>query len=422
METLNKETEIYKWFRDAMLDLGMSEHLISYARAAVLCLIVLLVAKIAHWIFSKYVVKVIEKALKKTKTKHDDVFIERKLFKNIGNIIPAIVIYTTLNWVFREFDGINNLLHNVVSVYFIIAILLIVQSFLRGLTDIYESFDYSKDRPIRSYVQTIMLLFTVIGILIIISILFDVKLTKVFTGIGATAAVIMLVFKDTILGFVASIQLSANNMVKPGDWISMPSQGADGTVLEITLNTVKVQNWDKTITTIPTYALVSNSFSNWKGMEESGGRRIKRSINVDMKSVKFCTEEMIEKYGKVHLLNGYMQDKSKEIKQYNASANIDESVFVNGRRMTNLGVFRAYLESYLRQHPKIHDGMTFLVRHLQPNEKGLPIEIYVFSTDQAWSNYESIQADIFDHILAVIPEFELKVFQYPTEVGLAGLS
>jgi len=258
--------------------------------------------------------------------------------------------------------------------------------------------------------------------MILISILFDQKLSGLFLGLGTFAAVLMLVFKDTILGFVASIQVSMNNMVNPGDWISMPGRDADGVVLEINLNTVKVQNWDKTISTIPTYALVSESFQNWKGMEESGGRRIKRSINIDMTSVKFCSPEMIEKFNKIQLLQEYIRTKQKEINEFNEKLKVDPSVLVNGRRMTNLGTFRKYIEEYLKIHPLIHEQMTFLVRQLQPNEKGIPMEIYVFSKDQEWANYEAIQADIFDHILAVLPEFDLRVFQNPTGQDILALA
>ncbi|MCK4750520.1 MAG: mechanosensitive ion channel, partial [Bacteroidales bacterium] len=232
----------------------------------------------------------------------------------------------------------------------------------------------------------------------------------------------MLVFKDTILGFVASIQLSANHMVKQGDWIEMPSHNADGDVIDISLNTVKVRNWDKTITTVPTYALVSESFKNWKGMEESGGRRIKRSINIDMNTVKFIDKEMAEKLKKIHLLKDHIETRQEEIRKYNEENQIDGSVLVNGRRMTNLGTFRLYIEQYLKHHPKVHQELTMLIRHLQPTEAGLPIEIYVFSNDQAWANYEAIQADIFDHILAVIPEFGLRVFQDPTGGDFQNLS
>jgi len=228
------------------------------------------------------------------------------------------------------------------------------------------------------------------------------------------AAVLILVFKDTILGLVASIQLSANKMVNVGDWISMPKYNADGDVMDISLNTVKVQNWDKTIATIPTYALVSESFNNWKGMEESGGRRIKRSISIDMNSISFLTGDQIAKFRKYHLLKDYINTKEKEIEAFNTSLELDDDTVTNGRRMTNLGTFRKYLENYLHNHPKIHQNMTFLVRHLQPTEKGIPMEIYVFSNDQAWANYEAIQSDIFDHILAIMPEFGLRVFQNPT--------
>jgi miniconductance mechanosensitive channel len=228
------------------------------------------------------------------------------------------------------------------------------------------------------------------------------------------AAVLMLIFKDPILGLAAGIQLSANKMVRVGDWIEMPKYGADGDVIDISLTTVKVQNWDKTIITIPTFALVSEGVKNWRGMSESGGRRIKRPIFIDMTSVKFCTQEMIERFSKIQYLSNYVLDKKKELSDFNEQRNIDNTVLVNGRRMTNLGTFRAYLVSYLRDHPKINKNLTFLVRQLDPGPTGLPIEIYVFSSDQVWANYESIQADIFDHVLAVIPEFDLRVYQNPT--------
>ncbi len=279
---------------------------------------------------------------------------------------------------------------------------------------IYNTFPISKTRHIKGYVQLVQILIVFIGILVIISVIFDAELKGLFLGLGTFAAVLLLVFKDTILGFVASIQVAMNNMVNPGDWISMPGRKTDGVVLEINLNTVKVQNWDKTISTIPTYALVSESFQNWKGMEESGGRRIKRSLSIDMTSVKFCSDEMINRFTRIQLLKDYIDSKEKELNEYNEKNKIDPSVLANGRRMTNLGIFRKYLEGYLHAHPLIHDKMTFLVRQLQPTDKGIPLEIYVFSKDQEWANYEAIQADIFDHILAVIPEFELKVFQNPT--------
>jgi miniconductance mechanosensitive channel len=258
-------------------------------------------------------------------------------------------------------------------------------------------------------------------IIVAISIVIDQSPLILLSGLGALTAVILLIFKDSILGLVAGIQLVANDMVRPGDWIEMPKYGADGDVIEITLNTVKVQNWDKTITTIPTYALISDSFKNWRGMQESGGRRIKRAVYVDVSSVRFCTPEMTAKFSRIKVLEEYIARKQAEMREYNEKHGIDDAVLVNGRRMTNLGTFRAYLVEYLKRHPKIHQDMTFLVRHLQPTELGLPIEIYVCSNDQEWSNYEGIQADIFDHIFASLPEFGLRPFQSPTGSDIASL-
>jgi miniconductance mechanosensitive channel len=234
------------------------------------------------------------------------------------------------------------------------------------------------------------------------------------SGLGAVTAILLLVFKDTILGFVAGIQIAANDMVRPDDWIEMPKYGADGSVIDVTLNTVKVRNWDKTVTTIPTYALISDSFKNWRGMTESGGRRIKRALHLDMTSIRFCDEEMLDRFKKIQFIREYLERKLEEISRHNRECAVDESVLVNGRRLTNVGTFRAYIEAYLRNHPMVHQEMTFLVRHLAPTEHGLPIEVYVFSKDQRWAVYESIQADIFDHLLAVVPEFDLRVFQSPT--------
>ncbi len=394
---------------------GLNDKVIEYIQVALFSIIAIVLARIAHFIAKKYLVKTVERFMEKTKSKYDDFFVKRKLIKRAALLVPAMVLYIFIDLIFKPYPQIYTVLHNINSAYFIVVVLLMVDSFFKAVQDIYNTQTYSKDRPIKGYIQSIQLVFTLIGILTIVSIIFDVELNAVFTGLGAVAAVLILVFKDTILGFVASIQLSANDMVKPGDWIVMPGRNTDGEVLEMSLNTVKIQNWDKTISTVPTYALVSESFVNWKGMEESGGRRIKRSINIDMKSVKFCSPKMIDKYKKVKFLQGYIENQLSELDEYNQQFDIDESSAINGRNLTNLGIFRKYLESYLTHHPKIHNSMTFLVRHLQPNEKGLPIEIYVFSKDQAWSNYESIQADIFDHILAVIPEFGLSVFQFPTE-------
>jgi miniconductance mechanosensitive channel len=282
-------------------------------------------------------------------------------------------------------------------------------AFINAWHKIYLKLPVSEHRHIKGYLQLLKIFIGFIAFLIVISVTFNRDLTTLLAGLGAMAAVLLLIFKDTILGLVASVQLSANKMVKIGDWISIPSRGTDGTVLDITLNTVKVQNFDKTILTIPTYALVQESFQNWTGMEESGGRRIKRALYIDVQSIGFLDKEQIERLKKIQILRDYIETKEKDLKDFNEKHSIDDSVLVNGRRMTNIGTFRAYIQSYLK-----HNDMTFLVRHLPVSEKGLPVEIYVFSTDQEWANYEAIQADIFDHLLAVIPEFGLRVFQNPT--------
>ncbi|MFO7863766.1 MAG: mechanosensitive ion channel, partial [Salinivirgaceae bacterium] len=292
--------------------------------------------------------------------------------------------------------------------------LLVIDSFVNALHEIYTKAPISKDRPIKGYVQVVQIIVYFMGVITIIAVLIGKSPGTLLAGLGALAAVLMLVFKDSILGLVAGIQLSLNKMVKIGDWISMPAHGADGDVIEITLNTVKVQNFDKTITTIPTYALVSESFSNWRGMMESDGRRIKRSLYVDIRSIHFCSEELLNKLEKVHVLSDYIKSRRKEVSDYNKSKGVDESMMANGRRLTNIGVFRRYIEEYLKHHPQINQDMTFLVRQLQATEKGVPVEIYVFSKEQRWVHFENIQSDIFDHLLAAIPEFELSIYQNPS--------
>jgi len=285
----------------------------------------------------------------------------------------------------------------------IIIMMLVLDSLLNTVEDIYQTFRASKEIPIKGFIQVLKLALYFVAAIFVISILLNKTPVYLLSGIGALAAVMLLVFKDSILGFVAGIQLAANRMVSVGDWIEMPKYGADGDVLEVALTTVKVQNWDKTITTIPTYALISESFKNWRGMSESGGRRIKR-----------CNGEMLERFGKIQYISEYIETKKHELEEFNQATKVDNASLVNGRRMTNIGTFRAYVKAYLQNHPMINKDMTFLIRQLPPTEYGLPIEIYVFSKDKVWANYEAIQADIFDHILAVVPEFDLHVYQNPT--------
>jgi miniconductance mechanosensitive channel len=291
---------------------------------------------------------------------------------------------------------------------------LVVNSVLSTLNDYYNRYSFAKEHPIAGPIQVIKILSYLVGLLGIIGFLLDRDMSSLLLGLGTISAVLMLIFKDPILGFAGGLQLTFNKMVRIGDWITMSKYGADGTVIEINLTTVKVQNFDKTIITIPTYSMVSDSFQNWRGMEDSGGRRIKRHISIDMDTVKFCTPEMLARFRKIKAITEYIDRREAEIEQYNQDLGIDPEIKVNGRRQTNLGVFQAYLKAYLRNRPDINNDMTFIVRQLQPTEKGLPIELYVFANTTEWVAYEEIQVSIFDHILASIPEFELRVFQYPS--------
>ncbi|MBN2597760.1 MAG: mechanosensitive ion channel [Marinifilaceae bacterium] len=387
---------------------GIAEYWAIILQSLIAIIIVIIIAWICDILAKKVMISIITKLVRKTKTNWDDILLERKVFNKIAHFAPAAIIYFSAGMI--DHEGLNNFIQNGAYVYMIILAIMLIETFLNAGNDIYNTMPVSKTRPIKGFLQIVKIFFYSMGIISIIALFIQKDPLTIIAGMGAFAAVILLIFKDTILGFVASIQLSANKMVNIGDWISMPSKGADGTVIDISLNTVKVQNWDKTISTIPTYALVSESFNNWKGMEESGGRRIKRHLNLDVKSIHFLSEEEIEKFEKIRLLKDYMIEKKNEIRANNPEGEIP----VNQRRLTNVGTFRKYVEAYLQEHPKIHNEMTFLVRQLQVSEKGLPLEIYVFSKDQEWANYEAIQADIFDHILAIVPEFNLRVFQNPT--------
>lgn len=393
---------------------GFSGIMLEISQISLIILFLIIVCLVADFIARKLLLSVIEKLISRTKNTWDDVLVEKKVFTNVVHIVPAVLIGALSPILFKghEFWLITG--DKISSVYLTISIVLTFIAFFKAFQLYLQSRPFLKDKPLDSYMQLIRLVAYIFGGIYIIAILVGKSPFGIFSALGAMSVVLMLVFKDTILGFVGSIQIAANDMVKPNDWVEFPKYGADGVIQEIKLQTIKVQNWDKTITTIPTYAFVSEAFKNWRGMEESGGRRIKRSIMIDMNTIKFCDETMLGKLKGVHFIEDYLNQKEKEIKQFNTDAKVDLSNFVNGRRITNLGTFRAYIESYLRHHPMITKEMTFLVRQLASSDKGLPIEIYIFSSEQRWAYYEAIQADIFDHLFAVLPEFELKIFQSPT--------
>jgi len=396
------------------LNMGMGENLAYFLRTIIIVSVVALLSWLSYLLARFVINRIVTVIVRRTRFKWDDIFLDAHVFTKLSHIAPALVIWFMADWALAEYTGWLSFIQELTYLYMIIAGTMVVFAFIDAWHQIYNELPISNHRHIKGYVQVAKIIVGFIAVLIIISVVFNKEISTLIAGLGAMAAVLILVFKDTILGLVASIQLSSNKMVKVGDWVSMPSKGADGTVMDITLNTVKIQNFDKTIVTVPTYALVQDSFQNWVGMEESGGRRIKRSINLDMKSVSFLSEEQKDKLLKIQILRDYINDKDAELTAYNEKSGVDNSVLVNGRRLTNLGTFRAYIEAYLIAHPKIHNDMTFLVRQLKPSEAGLPIELYVFTNDQEWANYEAIQADIFDHLLAVIPEFGLEVFQNPS--------
>ena len=405
---------MYTTLESWLVGLGLTEQTSIIALRIVFALVAIGLSLLANFLAKRFVLRLAEGVVRRTKTRWDDALVERKVLRRLTHFVPAVLLYLFVPLLFPETDLLSALIQRCITAYMIGIGAMVIVSVLEAANQIYTSYEISRNRPIKGYIQLIQIfIFTVAGILIITTVL-DRSPLGILSGIGAMTAVLLLVFKDTILGFVSGIQLTANDMVRIGDWIEMPKYGADGDIIDITLQSIKVRNWDKTITTIPIYTLVSDSFKNWRGMTESGGRRIKRSISLDMRSVKFCDDTMIERLSRIELLSGYIRERSAEISEYNRIHDVDTTEPVNGRRMTNLGTFRAYVSAYLHAHPKIHQEMTFLVRQLQPGPTGLPLEIYVFSADQAWANYESIQADIIDHLLAVLPRFDLRTYQEPS--------
>ena len=343
-----------------------------------------------------------------------EIIFQKRVLSYLLNLIAPILLLVTIPITFDVENRTISLLLRLSEAYIWLVIARFLSLFMTAIYDFYSTKEELRDRPLKGLLQTAQtILYILIGIYIV-SILIDKSAVKLLTGLGASAAILMLIFQDSILGVVSGIQLSANNMLKVGDWITVPKYGADGDVIEVTLNTVKVQNFDKTITTLPPYALMKDSFQNWRGMQEAGGRRVKRSINIDMSSVSFCTPEMLKKFKKIHLLEKYIEETETDIDSFNKKYDIDNNVLVNGRRQTNLGVFRNYVLNYLQMLPMVNKDYACMVRHLQPTEKGIPVELYFFTNTVVWAEYEKIQADVFDHLLAVIPEFGLRVFQEPS--------
>lgn len=387
--------------------------------------VIVILAIFANVIAKRVILRAVKAIIKRTKYKWDDVFLERNVFGRFSHIAPALVIYILAPLAIASGgsgpEGAGDFAGRMIDfvqrgslIYMLVVAVLAIDSFFNAAVDIYRTFDVSKHVPIKSFVQVAKIILYFLCVMFVIALVVGQSPLKLMAGLGALTAVFMLVFKDPILGFVAGIQLTTNKMVARGDWIEMPRFGVDGDVEEVALTTVKVRNFDKTISTIPTYALISDSFKNWRGMTESGGRRIKRAIHLDISTIKFCDEEMLSRFARIQYISEYIEKKRQELAEFNEPKKADNTALANGRRLTNIGTFRAYIEAYLRHHEMITQELTFLVRQLKPGETGLPIEIYVFCKDKRWIPYEAIQADIFDHLLAVVQEFDLRVFQNPT--------
>lgn len=386
--------DLYLEVARQLSDMGIDKENLSWSTRLTLVALILLISYIMTKLFRHLVIPAVHKITSRTKATWDDYLFNEKMMTSFCRMIPPIMFYLLLPFVFNNVPQVLDILLKGCLIYLVITTLMLVNSFLNSLYEISNEHETLRNRPLKGIYQMINLVAIGIGIILIISILIDQNAATILAGLGASAAVLMLIFKDSILGLVAGVQLSANDMLRPGDWITMPKYGADGDVLEVSLTTVKVRNFDKTITTIPPYALVSDSFQNWRGMRETGGRRIKRSIFIDMTTVHFCSE--------------------KEKIMFASRGWIDEAQAKPETQVVNLYVFRNYLQNYLREHPRTNKELMIMVRQMQPTSEGLPLEIYCFSNTTVWLEYEQIQGEIFDHILAVIPEFGLRIFQRPS--------
>jgi miniconductance mechanosensitive channel len=399
------------WLHD---QLGVNQVLTELLKLVILVTLMLLIALILWFLAQQIINRFVNRLVKRTDTNFDDILQEKRVFRKLGHIIPVVVISWLTPVVFTDYPEFIPTANRITSVFNVLIIIRVLHHFINALQVYLAQSHKYHDKPIASYTQLGKILIWAVGTLILASLIIGKNPLYMFTALGAVSAVLILVFKDTILGFIASIQLSVNNMIRIGDWVSIPKYGADGDVIEINLTTVKVRNWDNTISTVPTYSFISDSFKNWRGMQESGGRRIKRAVNLKISSIRLADEEMLQRFEKIELVREYIKDRREQITRHNAENQADtEASIVNGRRMTNIGVFRAYIRNYLSRNSNLNQEMIHMVRQMDPTEHGVPLEIYCFSKIKTWVEYEIIQSDLFDHILAVVPYFDLEVFEVP---------
>ena len=403
---IEKYIEILK---NLNLKMGLNVEL-STAIAETISTLSLVILSMGIFLLIKFILKkTIYKIIQLSTNKYDDLLLKNKVIGRICLLIPALIIGALLDNTLPDFPETATFLMKLVNVFEIFICTMIISSFVSTGEDLYNMHEMAKIKPITGLIQVTKIVLYILCVLIIIAYVLGTKIGNILISLGTMSAIIILVFQDTIKGFVGGIQLSVNDMLRIGDWIAMGP--ADGNVLEINLTTVKVQNWDNTITTIPTYNLVSNPFTNWRGMSESGGRRIARTINIDVNTIRYCTPEMIEKYKRYSLVKDYITQKEEDILEYNKANHIDTSEILNGRQQTNLGIFRAYIKAYLNNNSKLNHNLTMMVRQMQPTEFGVPLQIYAFSSDKKWVNYEEIQSDIFDHVISAATMFDLKIYQ-----------
>lgn len=406
--------DLFHWAYDLFRQLDFKRATALYANLAVNLLVITVATLLIDFVARKFVVWATGVAARRSKTEFDDFLIQNKTPQYIAHLIPLYIVYQTVPVILKDFSSWEYLFHKGITAFIILLALWIIRSIFNSLRDYLKLLPDYNDKPIDSYIQVVMILLWIFAVTAIILILFDTSLGTLVGTFGAISAIVILIFKDTILGFVASIQVTVNDIVRIGDWITIEKYGADGDVIEINLATVKVRNFDMTTTTIPTYSLISDSFKNWRGMQESGGRRVKRHILIKVNTVRFMDDAEIEGLKKVQLIAAYLDQRRIDIDKFNQKNNIDKSLLINGRNMTNLGIFRKYINSYIEHYPGVNKDMTIMCRHLQPTEKGIPIEIYLFTSDKRWLNYEYIMADIFDHIIASVKYFDLEIFELPS--------
>ena len=407
---------IHEFFYELFISYNVIPFYAEILNFIILTVIIFLGLFIINFISKKLISKLFKSLSVNTKTNFDDFLIINKTPIYISKLVPAALLFLIIPFWLYSYEFLVGYALQILEIYLVLLIVWIIRSVLRALKVYLKTVDSFKDKPIESFIQVVLILIWFLAILNIFSIITGKEITTFLAAMGALSAVILLIFKDTILGFVASIQLSSNDLIRIGDWITMKQFGADGDVIEINLNSVKIQNFDKTITTIPTYKLISDSFKNWRGMSESDGRRIKRSLSVKGSSIKFLSDEELVQLKKIKLLKNLISSKEEEIKKHNSNLDIDQSVLVNGRNLTNLGLFRNYIEIYLKNASNINNNMTVMCRQLSPTPHGIPLEIYAFSKNKEWKNYEHIMSDIFDHLLASLKSFHLELFEYPTSL------